>query len=276
MTRDAVWSALSHPVRRRIVDRLRDGPAATGDLTALAGKEPGARFAVQRHLTVLREAGLVTTEKTGRERRNFLDGSALFEATIGWLDPPSRRAATGLHALKTLTENQENVMSNNGFQQISVRQRIETAAAPTTVWAALVGDVSSWWGSPYLLIEGPGTRIVVDPVIGAPVVETCGAEHRTWGTVSAVKPGEILGWTGAMGMGALAWGTVEFTLTAAGDGTVVELAHDAFGGFGDGGKASYTHGWNDLLHRLRAHVDHGADHGVAGLNRPVSDATAPQ
>lgn len=269
MSRDDVWSALSHPLRRRIVDRLRDGPALTGDLTALAGTDPSSRFAAQRHLTVLREAGLIITEKAGRERRNFLDGSALFEATIGWLDPPSHRATGGLHALKTLTENQENTMSDNGFRQFSVRQQIEIVAAPTTVWGALVGDVSSWWGSPYLLMERPDTRIVVDPVLGAPVVETCGAEQRSWGTVSAVKPGEILAWTGAMGMGALAWGTVEFTLSAAGDGTVVALVHDAFGGFGDGGEASYTHGWDDLLHRLRAHVDHGADHGVAGLTRPV-------
>lgn len=269
MTPDDVWSALSHPVRRRIVDRLRAGPALTGDLTQLAGSDAGSRFAAQRHLTVLRDAGLVITERAGRERRNFLDGSALYEATIGWLDPPSHRAATGLHALRTLTEKQENVMSDNGFQQFSVRQRIEIAAAPATVWGALIGDVSAWWGSPYLLMERPGTRIVVEPVLGVPVVETCGTEQRSWGTVSAVKPGEILAWTGAMGMGALAWGSVEFTLTPAGEGTVVELAHDAFGALGDGGESSYTHGWDDLLHRLRAHVDHDADHGVAGLNRPV-------
>lgn len=269
MTRDDVWSALSHPVRRGIIDRLRDGPALTGDLTALAGTDAGSRFAAQRHLAVLRDADLVSTEKVGRERRNFLDGSALYEATIGWLDPPSHRAAKGLHALKTLTENQENTMSDNGFRQFSVRQRIQITAAPATVWNALVGDVSSWWGSPYLLMERPGTRIVVEPVLGAAVIETCGTEQRSWGTVSAVKPGEILAWTGAMGMGALAWGTVEFTLTAADDGTVMELVHDAFGGFGDGAEVSYDEGWDDLLHRLRAHVDHGADHGVAGLNRPV-------
>ena len=272
MNRDAVWAALGHPVRRSIVERLRDGPALTGDLTALVGTDQASRFAAQRHLATLREAGLVITEKVGRERRNFLDGAALYEATIGWLDPPSRSAATGLHALKHLTENQEITMPDNEFRTFSVRQRIEIAAAPTVVWKALIGDVSAWWGSPYLLMERDGTRIVVDPVLGAPVVETCGTEQRSWGTISAVKPGEILAWTGAMGMGALAWGAVEFTLTGAGEGTLVALAHDAFGGFGEGGEASYTHGWNDLLHRLRAHVDDGVDHGVAGLHGPVGVA----
>ncbi|MGH3446350.1 MAG: ArsR/SmtB family transcription factor [Nocardioidaceae bacterium] len=102
---DAVWSALAHPARRQIVDRLRSGPALTGELaTLLAGSDDTSRFATQRHLKVLREAGVVLVDELGPERRNFLNSAALYQATIGWLEPRSRQVAHGLDALRREAE----------------------------------------------------------------------------------------------------------------------------------------------------------------------------
>lgn len=58
---DAVWSALSHPARRRVVELLRDDTATIGDLHERLAREghTSSRFATQRHLQVLREADLV-------------------------------------------------------------------------------------------------------------------------------------------------------------------------------------------------------------------------
>ncbi len=66
-----VWKALANPVRRAILDALRDGPWTTGDLAA---RFPTlSRFAVMQHLRVLEEAELVIARRSGRQRFNYLN-----------------------------------------------------------------------------------------------------------------------------------------------------------------------------------------------------------
>lgn len=67
---DAVWKALAHPLRRRLLDHLRDGPQRTGEL---AERFEESRHVVMQHLNVLREADLVRTSKRGRTRINHLN-----------------------------------------------------------------------------------------------------------------------------------------------------------------------------------------------------------
>lgn len=68
---DLVWRALANPVRRTILDELRDGPLTTG---GLAQRFPDhSRFAVMQHLGVLEEADLVLVRREGRRRFNHLN-----------------------------------------------------------------------------------------------------------------------------------------------------------------------------------------------------------
>lgn len=68
---EPVWRALASPVRRRVLDLLRDGPRTTGEL---ADAFPAlSRFAIMQHLGVLADADLVTTRRDGRTRMNFLN-----------------------------------------------------------------------------------------------------------------------------------------------------------------------------------------------------------
>jgi len=61
----AVFAALGDPSRAAIVERLcAHGPAS---ITALAAGAEITRQAVTKHLRVLEDARLVTSEKTGRE-----------------------------------------------------------------------------------------------------------------------------------------------------------------------------------------------------------------
>ena len=76
-----LFKALSHPVRRRIVDMLRDGPMASGDI---AGAFDMAWPTITGHLTALREAGLVESERDGASIRYRLNISAVEEA-LGFL-----------------------------------------------------------------------------------------------------------------------------------------------------------------------------------------------
>ena len=68
---DAVWRALSNPVRRRALDLLGDGPLTTGELSDRFPEL--SRFAVMQHLGVLEEAELVVAVRRGRSRYNYLN-----------------------------------------------------------------------------------------------------------------------------------------------------------------------------------------------------------
>ena len=61
----ALFHALGDATRRDMLQRLMQGPAAVTDLAAPTGL---ALPTVLRHLTVLEDAGLIATEKTGRTR----------------------------------------------------------------------------------------------------------------------------------------------------------------------------------------------------------------
>lgn len=82
---DPVWKALSDATRRSILDLLRDGPKKT---TEIVEKFPDlSRFAVMKHLDVLRAANLVTTEASGRERINSINVVPIRQIYERWVTP---------------------------------------------------------------------------------------------------------------------------------------------------------------------------------------------
>ncbi len=76
------FRALSHPIRRGIVERLAVGPATVGEVTR--GFEV-SKPAISKHLKVLEEAGVVTRVVEGRTHRLSLKPKALDEAA-DWMD----------------------------------------------------------------------------------------------------------------------------------------------------------------------------------------------
>ena len=76
------FKALSHPIRRGIVERLAVGPATVGDATAGFGV---SKPAISKHLRVLEETGVVTRVVEGRTHRLSLDTHAMSEAA-DWMD----------------------------------------------------------------------------------------------------------------------------------------------------------------------------------------------
>jgi DNA-binding transcriptional ArsR family regulator len=59
---DRAFDALGDPMRRRLLEQLRTGPCAVGDL---AGRVPIGRPAVSKHLRLLEGAGLVAHRSHG-------------------------------------------------------------------------------------------------------------------------------------------------------------------------------------------------------------------
>jgi len=75
-------AAISDPIRRRVLELVRDRELPAG---ALAAEFNVSRPAVSRHLRVLREAGLVTERRAGRQRLYRADPEPLAEVRE-WLD----------------------------------------------------------------------------------------------------------------------------------------------------------------------------------------------
>jgi DNA-binding transcriptional ArsR family regulator len=89
--------AIADPTRRRILELLKNGEVAAGDL---CGEFTISRPAVSRHLRVLREVGLVQSRVDGQRRVYALDARPLAELDA-WLEPYRRFWAQRLDALDT-------------------------------------------------------------------------------------------------------------------------------------------------------------------------------
>jgi DNA-binding transcriptional ArsR family regulator len=103
---DLAFAALADPTRRGILTRLGDGPATIGELA-----EPFdmTLTGLKKHVQVLEEAGLVTTEKVGRSRQCRL-GTERLDDAMAWISFYQRlweRRLDGLDAYFTLKKGTE-------------------------------------------------------------------------------------------------------------------------------------------------------------------------
>ena len=79
---EAVFTALSDPTRRRVVEVLSQRPSVTA--SGLAQELPITRQAIAKHLTTLVEAGLLSAVHEGRETRYRLTPEPLAGA-MQWM-----------------------------------------------------------------------------------------------------------------------------------------------------------------------------------------------
>jgi DNA-binding transcriptional ArsR family regulator len=98
---DRVFAALSDSNRRDVLHRLGEGPRPVSELAVAAGMTVTG---MAKHVRVLEDAGLVTTEKVGRTRRCRLGGERLDDAMswISYYQQRWERRLDGLDAYFTL------------------------------------------------------------------------------------------------------------------------------------------------------------------------------
>ena len=154
---DTVFKALADPTRRGLLDQLfkKDGQT----LSDLVRRSSMTRFGVMKHLRVLEEAGLVTTQRRGREKLHFLNPVPIRLIHDRWIDKYTEPWAATLTGLKKeLEETMEKVFE------------IYIKTTPERLWQAItdpemrrkytfgVGVYSDWKpGSPYQARAGDET-----------------------------------------------------------------------------------------------------------------------
>src|SRR3990167_10181539 len=95
---DAVFRALAAPVRRQILDALKDNPQTTGELCARFPELD--RCTVMQHLKVLEAADLVIAHKVGRVRWNYLNALPIKTIHARWIGPHAAGAVGLLARMK--------------------------------------------------------------------------------------------------------------------------------------------------------------------------------
>ncbi len=78
---NTVFKALSDRTRREVLALLRQGPMSAGEI---ADRFDVTRATMSAHFAVLREAGLVTSEKQGKSVIYQLQMSVLEDALLGF------------------------------------------------------------------------------------------------------------------------------------------------------------------------------------------------
>lgn len=90
-----VFAAIGEPSRLRIVDLLRSGPFAVGEIAeTLSIRQPQ----VSKHLRVLAEAGVVAAEPVARRRLYHLEAEP-FDQIAAWVSSFERLWQTRLDSL---------------------------------------------------------------------------------------------------------------------------------------------------------------------------------
>src|ERR1700730_15119437 len=166
---DDVFRALADPTRRRLLDQLfkKDGQT----LSALEGRLPMTRFGVMKHLRILEKAGLVVTNRRGREKLHFLNPVPIRLVHDRWV---SKYAEPWAAALSDLKHRLEDKTMDKVFE-------IYIKTTPERLWEAITnpelrrkynfgaGVESEWtpgsrieaFGSGKLI--GEGENLEVDP-----------------------------------------------------------------------------------------------------------------
>ncbi len=101
VSQDAVWSALSDPSRRKLLDMLRERSMSTSELCSAF---EFSRFAVMKHLKILHGAGLLIVERRGRERINHLNPVPIQAIYRRWIAPFEKLPADRLLRIKAAAE----------------------------------------------------------------------------------------------------------------------------------------------------------------------------
>lgn len=99
---DKVFKALASPLRRALLDALRDNPQTTGELCQRF--DTLDRCTVMQHLGVLEDADLVIARRVGRQRWNYLNALPIKDIHDRWIGAYASDAVNLLKRMKTEIE----------------------------------------------------------------------------------------------------------------------------------------------------------------------------
>ena len=256
---DAVWKALSDHKRRQMLDLLRIAPRTVGQLCEVFEKTH-SRFAVMKHLGILKAAGLVTERKEGRSVWNHLNAVPLRRVYERWVSQYESNWAGSLLSLERAIGTGVSAEMSKDSQvpavgEFLITQEIELNAPREKVFASLL-DVDGWWC--HYHAEKCKPKLVLEPFAGGRFYEISPEGESFFGQVTQIKSPELLRLSGPLGMARLPVMSVyEYLLEERDKKTVLKLTHRAYGILDPQWHKAHDAGWRELWTSLKNFVETG-------------------
>lgn len=247
----ALFKALGHPIRRRILDILKQSPKTTGELNDFFPEV--SRYAIMKHLSALQEGKLVIVRREGKYRFNYLNVIPLEEMNDRWVGKYTKKNSRSLLNLKSLAEQTGGELEMDHSKQAEVfriEQEVVINAPREKVFKALTEKAEDWWEF-RLAPKGVPSTFTFDPVPGGQFIEKWGEnDGAVWGNVYYVNAPEEIRLHGHLGMRGAVNSAYTYRLTEIEGVTILQLSHTASGVIEEEWEKSHIHGWKHLLGTL--------------------------
>lgn len=248
-----VFKALGHPIRRRILDILKESAKTTGELNDYFPEV--TRYAIMKHLTILEEGNLVVVRREGKYRRNFLNAVPLQEMHNRWVGKYMQSTANSLLNLRAVVEKKGGDFAVTSKDQVQSRdfvieQEVFIDGPREQVFQALTERAGDWWEF-RLAPKGVPSQFTFDPVPGGQFIEKWGDNvGAVWGNVYFVNAPEEIRLQGHLGMQGAVNSSYTYRLIEKDGGTLLQLSHSASGIIRENWKQEHSEGWKYLLGTL--------------------------
>ncbi|MCL6574174.1 MAG: helix-turn-helix domain-containing protein [Bacillus sp. (in: Bacteria)] len=248
-----IFKALGHPIRRRILDILKQSAKTTGELIEFFPEV--TRYSIMKHLTILEEVNLVVVRRAGKYRHNYLNAVPLQEMQNRWVGQYMKTTANSLLNLRSVMEKPggEVAMKTTNQENCSafrIEQELVIDAPREQVFKALTEQAGQWWEF-RIAPKGVSSYFTFDPVPGGQFVERWRKnEGAVWGTVYYVNAPEEIRLHGHLGMQGAVNSSYTYRLLDKDGATLLLLSHTASGMIEADWEKSHSEGWNYLLGTL--------------------------
>lgn len=250
-----LFKALGHPIRRQILDILKQSAKTTSELIDYFPEV--TRYAIMKHLTILEEGNLVVVRREGKYRRNFLNAVPLQEMHNRWVGKYMQTSANSLLNLRTMMEQTKtggDFMMNKTDQEQSkvfrIEQEVLINAPCEQVFKALTEQVGDWWEF-RIAPKGVPSHFTFDPAPGGQFMERWREnEGAVWGNVYYVNAPEEIRLHGHLGMQGAVNSAYTYRLIEKDGATLLQLSHTASGLIQEDWEQKHSEGWKYLLGTL--------------------------
>jgi DNA-binding transcriptional ArsR family regulator/uncharacterized protein YndB with AHSA1/START domain len=243
-----VFKALGHPIRREILDILKESPKTTGELDDYFPEV--TRYAIMKHLKILEEGNLVVVRREGKYKMNFLNAVPLQEMHNRWVGKYMQPTSNSLLNLRKIVQQQGGNVTMNTTKDFRIEQELFLDAPRSEVFNALTEKVEDWWEF-RLAPKGVISHFTLDPVPGGQFIEKWGEkEGAIWGNVYYVNAPEEIRLFGHLGMQGAVNSAYTYRLLEKEGGTLLQLSHTASGVIQENWEQEHSKGWEYLLGTL--------------------------
>ena len=244
-----MFKALADHHRRTLLDLLYQNDGQT--LGELCAHLPMTRYGVMKHLQLLEEAQLITTQKVGREKFHYLNPVPIQQVYERWVSKYAQPFAHVLVQLKKKLENQP--MSERHVHVYSIFIR----TTPEALWQAITDGtlsqqyyygsiVTSTWqkGAPYKYALPTGEVMIEGEVVDIDPPNKLAMTFRPQWDEEAKKDRSV----------------VTYEIAQMGDLCKLTMTHDnPDGPIHDG----YKDSWAQILSSLKSYLETGEPLSVA-------------